>query len=71
MWQIDYSWEGFNWIVSDDNENSVIAFVRCNEEDEKVVAVCNFTPVLRENYKIGVPDADGYELVSNRSLYGN
>ncbi len=65
LWQVDYSWEGFNWIVSDDNENSVIAFIRSNEEDEKVVAVCNFTPVLRNSYKIGVPDADTYEIVFN------
>ncbi len=65
MWQIDYSWEGFNWIVSDDNSNSVIAFVRSNEENEKIVAVCNFTPVIRENYKIGIPEADGYEIVFN------
>ena len=65
MWQIDYSWEGFNWIVSDDNVNSVIAFVRSNDAGEKIVAVCNFTPVSRSDYKIGVPDADGYELVFN------
>ncbi|MBR4286092.1 MAG: 1,4-alpha-glucan branching protein GlgB [Clostridia bacterium] len=72
MWQIDYSWEGFNWIVSDDNANSVIAFVRSDENDEKIVAVCNFTPVLREDYKIGVPEADGYEIVfnSDASKYG-
>ncbi|MBQ8182317.1 MAG: 1,4-alpha-glucan branching protein GlgB [Clostridia bacterium] len=65
MWQIDYSWEGFNWIVSDDNTNSVIAFVRSDENDEKIIAVCNFTPVLREDYKIGVPKADAYEIVFN------
>ena len=65
MWEIDYSWEGFNWIVSDDNANSVIAFVRSNDAGEKIVAVCNFTPVSRKDYKIGVPDADGYELVFN------
>ena len=72
MWQIDYSWEGFNWIVSDDNANSVIAFVRSDENNEKIVAVCNFTPVLREKYKIGVPEADGYEIVfnSDASKYG-
>ena len=65
LWQIDYSWEGFNWIVSDDNTNSVIAFTRSDENDEKIVAVCNFTPVKRAEYKIGVPDAEGYELVFN------
>ena len=65
LWQIDYSWEGFNWIVSDDNTNSVIAFTRTDENDEKIVAVCNFTPVMRTSYKIGVPDAESYELVFN------
>ena len=65
LWEIDYSWEGFNWIVSDDNTNSVIAFVRSDKEDEKIISVCNFTPVLRKNYKIGVPESDGYELVFN------
>ena len=65
MWQIDYSWEGFNWIVSDDRDNSVIAFLRNNERDEKIIAVCNFTPVMREDYKIGVPDATAYEVVFN------
>lgn len=65
LWQIDYSWEGFNWIVSDDNTNSVIAFVRTDEKGENIIAVCNFTPVLRKNYKIGVPKADAYELVFN------
>jgi 1,4-alpha-glucan branching enzyme len=65
LWEIDYSWEGFNWIVSDDKDNSVIAFVRNDENGDKVIAVCNFTPVLRENYKIGVPDADSYEIVFN------
>ncbi len=65
MWQIDYSWEGFNWIVSDDKDNSVIAFARNDENDEKIIAICNFTPVLRDDYKIGVPEADAYELVFN------
>ena len=65
MWQIDYSWEGFNWIVSDDNVNSVISFLRSDEKGEKVIAVCNFTPVLREDYKIGVPKEDAYEIVFN------
>ncbi|MBR5441710.1 MAG: 1,4-alpha-glucan branching protein GlgB [Clostridia bacterium] len=65
LWEIDYSWEGFKWIVSDDKDNSVIAFVRCNEAGEKLLAVCNFTPVARGSYKIGVPDAESYEIVFN------
>ena len=65
LWEIDYSWEGFDWIVSDDNTNSVIAFIRKNKADEEIISVCNFTPVLRASYKIGVPDADAYEIVFN------
>jgi len=65
MWEIDYSWEGFDWLVSDDNENSVIAFTRTDEKGDMLVAVCNFTPVHRKSYKIGVPKNDAYEIVFN------
>ena len=54
LWEIDYSWEGFRWLVSDDNSNSVVAFERIDSEGEKIIAICNFTPVTRENYRIGV-----------------
>jgi 1,4-alpha-glucan branching enzyme len=65
LWEVDYSWEGFKWVVSDDNDNSVIAFVRSNEAGDKLLAVCNFTPVARSSYKIGVPDAESYDIVFN------
>ncbi|MBR3767295.1 MAG: 1,4-alpha-glucan branching protein GlgB [Clostridia bacterium] len=54
LWEIDYSWEGFNWLVSDDNSNSVVAFERIDSSGERIIAICNFTPVTRENYRIGV-----------------
>ncbi len=54
LWEVDYSWEGFNWLVSDDNTNSVVAFERINSQGEKIIAICNFTPVTREKYRIGV-----------------
>ncbi len=65
LWEIDYGWEGFSWIVSDDRDNSVIAFVRSNKQNEKIIAVCNFTNVRREEYIIGVPESGKYELVFN------
>ncbi len=65
FWQIDYSWEGFYWISSDDVDNSVIAFVRKDEKDREIVCVCNFTPVRREDYKIGVLRSGTYEVVFN------
>ncbi len=65
MWEIDYSWEGFNWISSDDSANSVIAFRRMDSKGDELIVVCNFTPVTRENYRIGVPDKGTYRVVLN------
>ena len=56
MYARDCEPEGFRWIVSDDGENSVIAFLRFGEEGTAPVAViCNFTPVVRRDYRIGLP----------------
>ncbi len=65
MWEIDFSWEGFEWIVSDDNINSVIAFRRKDKKEKEIITACNFTPVRRGNYRIGVPVAGTYEVVFN------
>lgn len=65
LWQNDFSWEGFEWIVSDDNSNSVIAFRRKDKNQKEIIAVCNFTSVRRENYRIGVPFAGMYEVLIN------
>ena len=48
--------EGFRWIIVNDEDQSVLAFLRFAAEGEKPVAVvCNFTPVVRRNYRIGLP----------------
>ena len=65
LWEIDYSWEGFEWLVSDDNTNSVVAFQRKDRDGNVLIAICNFTPVTRENYRIGVPKRGSLSVLLN------
>ena len=65
FWQIDYSWEGFSWISSDDKDNSVIAFRRIDEKGKDIIVVCNFTNVERCDYRIGIPKKGAYKIVFN------
>lgn len=65
FWQVDYSWEGFQWIVPDDSQQSVIAFLRKDTSGKQILVVCNFNPVLREGYALGAPVAGSYKEILN------
>lgn len=66
MWQIDYDWEGFQWIVPDDSAQSIIVFRRIAKNGSEVICACNLTPVTREKYRFGVPVSGSYkELLSS------
>lgn len=57
LWQVDFDWRGFRWIDCNDNENSVISFIRyAEDQDDFIIVVCNFTPEVRHGYRIGVPE---------------
>ncbi len=56
LYEKSFGVEGFEWINYSDNENSVIAFIRKgHDEKNDIIVACNFTSVIRENYRIGVP----------------
>jgi 1,4-alpha-glucan branching enzyme len=68
-----FSPEGFEWINYSDHQNAVMSFVRKgNNPKEDLVVVCNFTPVVRENYRIGLPNKDKLMQIfnSDETQYG-
>jgi 1,4-alpha-glucan branching enzyme len=71
--EVDFAWDGFAWIDAQDVEQSVIAFVRRAQNfDDFVIVVCNFTPVPRPNYRVGVPVLAKYQEILNSDavVYG-
>jgi 1,4-alpha-glucan branching enzyme len=65
LWQRDDSYEGFEWIDFHDADNSVVSFLRRSHENETVVFVVNATPVVRFDYRLGVPEAGFYREIIN------
>ena len=65
FWQVDDSWDGFSWIAHDDHAQNIIVFRRMDEKGNEIVVLCNFAPVTRENYRIGVPAATSYDEIFN------
>ena len=73
FWQVDFDWNGFQWIDCNDNENSIIALIRRAEDrSDFIVCVHNFTPEVRHGYRIGVPTKGTYVEVfnSDEEAYG-
>ncbi len=65
FWQVEDSWDGFSWIAHDDHAQNIIVFRRTDESGSDIVVLCNFAPVARENYRIGVPEATSYDEIFN------
>ncbi|MCD6053899.1 MAG: 1,4-alpha-glucan branching enzyme, partial [Rubrobacteraceae bacterium] len=64
LYEVDFEPAGFGWIEGGDMENSVVSFLRRGNKDLAIV-VCNFTPVVRHGYRIGVPEGGTYEEALN------
>ncbi len=65
LWEVDTGWDGYEWIEPDDRDRSVIAFRRKDRKGRELVVVCNFCPVLREDYRLGLPKQGWYVPVLN------
>jgi 1,4-alpha-glucan branching enzyme len=68
---VDFDWRGFEWIDFHDAQNSVIVFIRRaaplpdGTPGEFLIFACNFTPVVRRDYRVGVPEAGWYREILN------
>ena len=73
LFERDCEPEGFSWIDCNDSESSVISYIRRGADpNDFVVVLCNFTPVVRRDYRVGVPHAGQYReiLNSDSTFYG-
>ena len=66
LYENDYSWDGFFWVDFQDSRDSTLAYGRrAAANDDTILVVCNFTPVVRPGYRLGVPHAGTYEEILN------
>jgi 1,4-alpha-glucan branching enzyme len=73
LWELDFSPEGFRWIDPNDADNNVISFYRTGAGgDSHLVCVCNFAPITRTGYRLGLPAPGDYHEVlnSDAEIYG-
>lgn len=73
MYELDCSPEGFEWVNADDAERSIYSFIRHSKDGKKnLLFVCNFTPMERAEYRVGVPRRKQYKLIldSDEKKYG-
>ena len=66
LYALDRSYDGFQWINADDADRSIFSFVRYDEAKKKsLLFIMNFTPMVREDYRVGVPRKNQYKLILN------
>lgn len=65
LWENDLDWDGFAWLVPDDKSNNVLVFLRRDRQGRELICAVNFSPVMREGYRFGVPEKESYKEVFN------
>ena len=68
MYDLDYDWDGFQWINANDGDRSIFSFIRrAKTGKQNLLFVCNFTPVARPDYRLGVPKKGSYALILDQA----
>lgn len=72
LWEQDDSWNGFDWMMADNKDSGVIAYIRYNKSGDGLLCIVNFTPVARPGFKIGIPYEGWFGLLlsSDEEKYG-
>ena len=72
FWEIDHYYTGFEWIWCDDADNSIVSFVRKDDHGNQILCVFNFTPVVRNDYRLGAPTRGTWKEIFNTdaSMFG-
>ena len=66
LYELDSSWDGFEWMNANDADRSIFSFVRKSKDGKNnLLFVCNFTPMERADYRVGVPKRKAYKLILN------
>lgn len=65
LWEVDFDWAGFEWLVPDDNHNNVVVFLRRDKKGRDLMCAVNFSPNTYTNYRMGVPPHRRYVPVFN------
>jgi len=67
LWEQDNCWAGFDWVMADNRDSGVVAYVRYNKSGDGLLCVINFTPVARYGFKVGMP----YDAMCSRLIYSD
>jgi len=65
LWELDTDWSGFRWIFADDSNHNIVSFIRSAKSGASLLVVCNFAPVFRSQYLLGVPEPGEYTVILN------
>lgn len=68
--EVEYSWDGFFWVDLHDSQHSILSYGRrAKDGGDTILVICNFTPVVRPGYRLGVPQEGVYEEIMNTDAH--